>query len=99
MNPKFPYGDFFVNYGGESELGFQERISSTLLSIMQQENHDIVLAVAHGGVCDSFMRTWMHTSLVDYKVCIGNCTLFKYEFDDDVFTCVDIIRHDFSSLS
>ena len=98
LNPKFPYGDFFVQFGGEGEQEFQDRISQALLEIMQKEDHHVVLVASHGAVCGSFMRKWLATSKVEYKAGIGNCTIYKYEFEDDVFTCVDIIKHDFSHL-
>lgn len=98
LNPKFPYGDFFVQFGGEGEQEFQDRISQALLEIMQKEDHHVVLVASHGAVCGSFMRKWLATSKVEYKAGIGNCAIYKYEFEDDVFTCVDIIKHDFSHL-
>ena len=56
LNPPLPYGDFFVNYGGEGELQMRQRIADTLLEIMQKEDHKVVLAVSHGGACRGFMR-------------------------------------------
>ena len=65
LNPKLPYGDFFVTYGGEAELDFQKRVSDTILEIMQKENHDTVLMVSHGASCRTFMRYWGHKSSVE----------------------------------
>lgn len=98
LNPKFPYGDFFVQYGGEGEKEVQERINSALTEIMEREGHNTVLVVSHGGACGGFMRKWLFRSKVPHKPGIGNCAIFKYEYEDGQFTCLEVIKHDFSGL-
>lgn len=34
LNPKLPYGDFFVAFGGEGEVEMRERVSDTLFDII-----------------------------------------------------------------
>lgn len=85
LNPPLPYGDFFVNYGGEGELQMRQRIADTLLEIMQKEDHKVVLAVSHGGACRGFMRYWQETSQVDQKGGLKNCCILKFEFEDNEF--------------
>lgn len=46
LNPKFPYGDFFVQFGGEGEQEFQDRISQALLEIMQKEDHHVAMSLS-----------------------------------------------------
>lgn len=97
LNPALPYGDFFVAYGGEEEFQFRERVSTALLELMREAG-DTVLAVSHGAACRQFMRNWAHTSHVDQKEALGNCCALKFEFENDIFTLLEIINHDFSSL-
>lgn len=65
LNPKVDpitgYGDFFVQYGGESSQGVGQRMNQTLLQIMQQPDHQQVLAVSHGGAIYNFARIWLDT--------------------------------------
>ena len=99
LNPKLPYGDFFVAYGGEGEMEMRQRVADTVMDIMRQEGHESVLVVSHGASVRQFQRHWAHTSDVDQKSKIGNCCIFKYSFENDVFTLLEIINHDFSELS
>lgn len=98
LNPKYPYGDFFKQFGGETDLELRKRVSDTLLEIMQQDDHQTVLAVSHGASCGQFMLNWEHTSKLPKIVGIGNCAIFKYEFEDDTFTLVEITNPDFSNI-
>lgn len=98
LNPKYPYGDFFKQFGGETDLELRKRVSDTLLQIMQQDDHQTVLAVSHGASCGQFMLNWEHTSKLPKILGIGNCAIFKYEFEDDTFTLVEITNPDFSNI-
>ncbi len=98
LNPALPYGDFFCQFGGESDLDVQKRISDTLLNIMRKDGHQSVLAVSHGGACAQFMLAWLHTSRISQVRGIGNCAIFIYEFEDDTFTLTEYVKHDFSQL-
>lgn len=98
LNPKLPYKDFFVAYGGEGEMQLRDRISKTLLEIMRKDDHNRVLAVSHGASCRQFMRAWEHTTSIDIKERLYNCCILKFEFENDTFTLVDIINHDFKNI-
>lgn len=98
LNPSLPYGDFFVPYGGEAEMEFRERVSKTMLDMMQTEEKQIVLAVSHGASCRQFMRSWAHTSEVDQEGGLKNCCILKFDFEADTFTLKEIINHDYSNL-
>ncbi|MGG7056823.1 histidine phosphatase family protein [Clostridium tertium] len=98
LNPPLPYRDFFVQYGGESEIELRNRIAKTLHSIMKNDDHNTVLAVSHGAACRQFMRYWAHTSDIDQKERLGNCCILKFEFENDEFKLIEIINHDFSEL-
>ncbi len=98
LNPKLPYGDFFVQFGGEGEMELRDRVSATLVEIMNKEQHEVVLAVSHGAACRGFMRKWAHTSDVDQKERLGNCCILKFEYENDEFKLLEIINHDFDKL-
>ncbi|MFV0394659.1 MAG: histidine phosphatase family protein [Coprobacillaceae bacterium] len=98
LNPPIPYGDFFKKYGGEEELEMRQRVSDTLVEVMQDTDTNTVLAVSHGAACRGFMRYWAQNQKVDQKERLGNCCVLKFEFENNEFTLVEIINHDFSEL-
>ncbi|MDN6139160.1 MAG: phosphoglycerate mutase family protein [Tetragenococcus koreensis] len=98
LNPSLPYGDFFVPYGGESEMDLKKRVAETVMDFMKKEPNDTVLAVSHGASCRQFMRYWSHTSEVEQKSKLRECCILKFEFENNQFKLVDIINHDFSSI-
>lgn len=98
LNPALPYGDFFKQYGGEGEMELRQRMANTLLEIMQKDDHQVVLAVSHGASCRGFMRYWAKNQKVDQKERLGNCCILKFEFENDEFSLVEIINHDFESI-
>lgn len=98
LNPPLPYGDFFKAFGGESDVELRERITRTLTEVMSRPDHERVLAVSHGAACAQFARRWEANSPVHYTPGIKNCTIFRYTFEDGVFTLEEIIQHDFSGI-
>lgn len=98
LNPPLPYGDFFKQYGGEGEMELRQRLADTLLEIMQKEDHQVVLALSHGASCRAFMRYWAKNQKVDQKERLGNCCILKFEFENNEFSLVEIINHDFESI-
>ena len=98
LNPKLPYGDFFLQYGGENQQQVQDRMVKTLTEIMEKEDHHDVLALSHGGACFFFVRAFDdYNAVIDYSR-VGNCTIFKLVYEDGIFSCVDIIQSDFSEI-
>ncbi|MEG0593472.1 MAG: histidine phosphatase family protein, partial [Coprobacillus sp.] len=98
LNPPRPYGDFFVTYGGEGELAMRQRVNDTLSEIMHKDDHQTVLAVSHGAACRGFMRYWEKNQKVDQKERLGNCCILKFEYENEEFTLVEIINHNFDSI-
>lgn len=99
LNPSFPYGDQFKQYGGEGEKEFQKRFVDTVTALMNaSEDNSTTLIVAHGAACGQFAKAWQNYSLIPYQRGIGNCAIFKYSYDGVVFMCEEVIRHDFSHL-
>ncbi|KRM78642.1 phosphoglycerate mutase [Lapidilactobacillus dextrinicus DSM 20335] len=60
LNPKITgdngYGDFFVQFGGESADQVAQRMDQTITEIMMQPDNQQVLIVSHGGAIFSFAR-------------------------------------------
>ncbi|MGL5149839.1 MAG: histidine phosphatase family protein [Clostridium sp.] len=96
LNPKGPegYNTFFVPYGGESIDEVSVRMVDTCIDMMMKDDHNTVLAVSHAGACYHFLRA-LQDPAEELKKGFGNCSIFKYEFDNGVFTLVDVIRPEF----
>ena len=98
LNPKLPYGDFFVPYGGEAEMAFRKRMVDTVEQMMRETSGRTVLAVSHGASCRHFERHWTHTTKLEANK-ISNCCILKFIYhEDETFELVDVINHDFSEL-
>lgn len=96
LNPKdrTTFETFFLLYGGESRVMVQDRMVKTCTEIMEKEDHQVVLAVSHAGACVSFLSVWQDPEPIR-KHGLPNCTVFKYEYEDRVFTLVDVYRPTF----
>lgn len=100
LNPKLPYGDFFVQYNGEGELEFQTRINKAITELTEQSDGENLLFVLHGGILGQFHLLWHEHDKFERKTYekIPNCAVFKYSYDGEIFTLEDIVAHDFSDL-
>lgn len=97
LNPKSElFEDFFLDYGGESRGQVKERTRIAGLEIMNNPDHDIVLAVSHAGACLHFMRNWETEERIapELKKGFSNCCIFKYSFDTEtqLFSLEEVIR-------
>ena len=82
---------FYLQFGGESSNTTRDRMVNTLTNIMEQEDHECVLAVSHSGACYNFLRAWQDPS-EELKKGFGNCCIFVYEYEDKKFTLKQVIR-------
>ena len=98
LNPQLPYGDFFKQFGGDSELELRERMSQTLTEIMEKEGHEIVLAVSHGAACAQFYRAWEKYAKVLKTERFYNCCILKFEYKNGIFTLVEIYNHNLTNV-
>ena len=96
--PPPPFGDFFVSYGGDSAANFKERVANTIASLVQAETANTILIVSHGGVCRNFMRTWSHTSNVNYGGQLSNGGVLKFEYKNQQFMLREVINHESTRL-
>lgn len=94
LNPSLPYGDFFVQYDGEGEQEFNDRISNIILKLTKESDGKDIVMVSHGAAIAQFYITWEHNNEVNRKARIQNCSIFRYEFENDEFTLKEIIEHD-----
>ncbi len=94
LNPPLPYGDFFKQFGGETETEIRERIYTTILGLMPTIEHT-GLIVSHGGACGNFLRRAITQERI-YG--ISNCTIFKLAFAAGEFKLLATIHPDFSAL-
>lgn len=92
---KHSYGDFFVQFGGESDGQVQARMVQTLTQIMNRPNHQRVLAVSHAGAIFMFLRKWIDWDEMNRKFNFQgfkNCSMLKFKFVDQRFEFQDIIN-------
>ncbi|MGG5369898.1 hypothetical protein IGI67_001511 [Enterococcus sp. AZ196] len=89
LNPKVKagetsYGDFFVDYGGESGDQVQNRMNTTLLEVMEQEEHQNILCVSHGGSMYRFIQKWLSQEQIE-TIKFTNCCILKFEYSNGQF--------------
>lgn len=94
LNPKNKelFGTFFLEYGGESREQVKKRMVEACIQIMENDDHNSVLAVSHAGACLQFMTEWQDPT-EELKKGFTNCCIFKYEYENKKFQLVDVIRH------
>lgn len=92
LNPKLPYADFFVQFGGESQTDLIKRVSKCILELMLRDNHQQVLMVSHGASCRNFMLNWNETQQIEVESGLKNCCILKFSFDEEkhIFSLVDL---------
>lgn len=96
LNPKIKpgetsYGDFFVDYGGESADDVQERMNSTLLRVMDASEGNTILCVSHGGAMYRFIQKWLSQEQI-VTLPFTNCCVLMFEYADGTFSFVKAIN-------
>lgn len=97
LNPKFDpkigsVGNAFVPFGGEAADEVQSRMVQTLTDLMNQKNHQQVLAVSHGGAIYLFLKQWLPLEEIVKHTDMHNCTILKFSFENDKFTYLETIN-------
>lgn len=85
-NPDYPYGDFFIPFGGEGLDAFTQRISQEIQSIAETETGDTILIVSHGMAIRRFMTTLGIT-----KGFLNNCGIVHLTYDEGMFTIQKVV--------
>ena len=71
-------------------MELRERMNKTLTEIMNKEDHHVVLAVSHGAACTQFYRVWEKYAKVKRKERLYNCCVLKFEYENGIFTLVEL---------
>lgn len=92
--PSNQFETFFTEYGGESREEVRKRICQTCKDIMENDDHQCVLAVSHSRACYHFMRSFVDAKTLEEQRRKGfsNCCIFKYAYENGTFTLLDVIR-------
>ncbi|KRN28219.1 phosphoglycerate mutase [Lactobacillus selangorensis] len=85
------YGDFFVQYGGESDQQVSKRMKATLTKVMEQPGHERVLAVSHAGASYMFLQNWIPNSEIMGHIHFANCSLLHFTYADQQFHFLEVI--------
>lgn len=85
------YGDYFLDYGGESDLQVQARMTACLTEVMNRSHHQEVLAVSHGGAVFMFTQQWLEWEKVA-QIQFTNCCILKFTYEAGRFEFVDVIH-------
>lgn len=93
LNPKPPYGDFFVQYGGESDIQVQHRLLKTLSEIMQSaDDNNNILVVSHAGAIFNFLVAAGIdvTQVIGHR--FGNCSVLVFDYQNNNFKFKELIN-------
>lgn len=92
LNPPYPYGDYFVAYGGEAESAVQKRMVETLTRIAQTDLAENILVVSHSGACYNFVHRFGWDKFNAEHEALRNCTILKYDYDHGEFALQAVIH-------
>lgn len=94
LMPPFPWGEFYVQFGGEAQEAVRRRVTDALLRIMSRPGHERVLAVSHGSVCREFLAHWAPGRGYERGEVPGNCSIMRFSFEQGEFTLLEVIEQD-----
>ena len=94
LMPPFPWGDFFVPFGGEGQLQVRERVCATLAELMERPGHRRIIAVSHGSACREFLTRWGGDARFATGGVPGNCRIMRFSYDDGAFALEQIIEQE-----
>ena len=94
LNPPLPYGDFFQQYGGESDDQVQSRITTAIHDIAANDPHTAILIVSHAGAIYSFISYYIEAAFERFHQKMTNSTVLQLAFEDNQFTLEKVITPD-----
>lgn len=95
---RFPHGDFYKQYGGDTDDECLERFRSTVLDLMSTTTDgQNVLAVSHGGVGIMLFSAYVPDPEPG-TVPFGNCICYHYEYDGADLRWVETLVPDLEQL-
>ena len=86
-NPTYPYGDYFVPFGGEGLDAFTQRIYNAVHDIAEKSDGSTILIVSHGQA----IRRFLTVLNVQPDFLLGNCGIVQLCYDAGQFTVEQII--------
>ena len=87
LNPKPPYGDFFKQFGGETQDEVSERMDKTIRRLLNDiPDGKNVLIVSHGGALMNFLRKALNSLHPLGKLHYHNCGIVVLNYDGQNFT-------------
>ena len=89
-NPTYPYGDYFVKFGGEDLDAFTERIYKEVKDIADHDDGQTLLLVSHGMAIRRILKAIGYVPKEDQF--IGNCGIVELEYDGAHFTVMRIVN-------
>lgn len=97
LPPQDEFADYFVKIGGESIAEVQTRMNKALFNIMDDQNNQNVLAVAHGCANQAFAEYWQDYSKLDSDITLDNCSVLHFEYDPEqkVFHLIEVFNEDY----
>ena len=97
LMPPFPWGDFFVPFGGEGQLQVRERVCRAMAEAMEGAGDGVrVLAVSHGSACREFLTRWAPEKgygLPGAEV-PGNCSIMRFIYEEGTFALQEVLEQD-----
>lgn len=90
-NPTYPYGDYFVKYGGEDLDTFTERVYGAVKGIAEHAAGECILIVSHGMAIRRFLTKFPEKAgeIIGF---IGNCGILEMTYADGKLTVEKIIN-------
>ncbi|MFV8211515.1 histidine phosphatase family protein [Streptococcus pluranimalium] len=88
-NPVYPYGDYFVTFGGEDLDDFTERIYSALKDIAEASSGQTVLVVSHGMAIKRFFTAIAYEK---QELILGNCAIVDMDYQEGQFKVNAVIN-------
>ena len=88
-NPAYPYGDYFVRYGGEDLDSFTQRIYGAVKAVAEKAEGETILIVSHGMAIKRFLTAIHYPQESTF---IGNCGIVHLEYDNGQFAVKEIIN-------
>lgn len=91
LNPKPPYGDFFKQFGGESQTEVEERMYATITALLKDvPDNKKVLVVSHAGALMNFLRRALNSDKPLTGKHFGNCAVVHLGYDGKKFTLLEV---------
>ena len=82
-NPQYPYGDYFVRFGGEDLDAFTDRIYDAVREIAREDTGETLLIVTHGMAMRRFLKAVSYQQ--DGTGFIGNGGIVQLQYEEDTF--------------